>query len=503
MTDLKALYSSYTGSLVNKAASADSLVSRRILKEGPGTLEGIYSLQLESRKNDVTRLVDLLTKKTGGLTFLAKQGILTLAESGKPDKALADVATTFGVLLKQAGLSGTGYHGSVDMITGNTYLPNRFRTSFLSRTLIEDNQFNKGEIEGGTTTKAVDKRTTSLSSSYSSNLDTYFEVSGSRYVELTQTSASIKLEKGTGWNKKLTRVDNSEGSTKDSLSISPFSFSTLNPTSEENNDIPALDINRGTFNTYNTVRLDGKKYTRSHTNTEELNKKTQEYLTSGSTVRLKMSQAGVSGSYNEESGRDHLNYFIYSGSTDPSEAPTNDLINFKIVVFEPGINSQYYLYFRAYLENFDDRYSGEWNGTNYIGRAESVFNYTGFKRDISLGFKMAASSESELIPLYKKLNRLVGTTAPSYSNTFMRGVFVKLTVGDYIKDVPGFFNSINLTWDKNYPWETSLGKKKGTTPQLPHILDASLSFTPVHDFTPAYARSFITGIEAMSVDQNG
>jgi hypothetical protein len=95
---------------------------------------------------------------------------------------------------------------------------------------------------------------------------------------------------------------------------------------------------------------------------------------------------------------------------------------------------------------------------------------------------MAALSRREMYPLYNKLNNLVASTAPTYAENgqFMRGTLVKVTVGDYLDRVAGFISSVNLTWDKNYPWEIdveSLG-----TPKLPHILDISVNFTPIHDF---------------------
>jgi len=98
-------------------------------------------------------------------------------------------------------------------------------------------------------------------------------------------------------------------------------------------------------------------------------------------------------------------------------------------------------------------------------------------------------------PLYKKLNLLTGTTAPSYSEnqSFMRGIFTKLTIGDYIRRLPGFFTSVNLSWDTSYPWEIGIDENgnKNNIPRAPHILDVSLEYQPVHDFNPAYGQYFI------------
>lgn len=141
-----------------------------------------------------------------------------------------------------------------------------------------------------------------------------------------------------------------------------------------------------------------------------------------------------------------------------------------------------FIQFRALLTDFTDNFSGNWQGTKYIGRAEEFYTYQGFNRDIGIGFKMAAFSRKELVPLYKKLNRLVGTTAPTYQEDgfFMRGTLVQLKVGDYLDNVTGFITKVDLSWNVDYQWEIdadNLGTQK-----LPHILDVSVGFTPIHDF---------------------
>ena len=140
------------------------------------------------------------------------------------------------------------------------------------------------------------------------------------------------------------------------------------------------------------------------------------------------------------------------------------------------------LQFRAFLDDLSDNYTGDWAGSKYIGRGEEFYTYQGFKRDISFSFKIAALSQPELIPLYNKLNHLVAATAPSYTNEgkFMRGTLTTIRLGHYLYNLTGFISSVNLSWDKVYPWEVdvdSLGLQR-----LPHILDVQVQFTPIHDF---------------------
>jgi len=178
------------------------------------------------------------------------------------------------------------------------------------------------------------------------------------------------------------------------------------------------------------------------------------------------------------------------------------ILPFEIAIYDPerisNDNASEYLYFTAYLNSYNDNTSGNWSGTSYIGRAEPLYNYTQFTRSIGFSFFIAAESEVELQPLYDKLNLLLGTTAPSYGSEarFMRGMFTKLTIGDLLFKVPGFFNNIALGWDVSSPWEIGIdseGRKKDT-PRVPHILNISCEFTPVHDFIPQYKQNFVANI---------
>ena len=176
--------------------------------------------------------------------------------------------------------------------------------------------------------------------------------------------------------------------------------------------------------------------------------------------------------------------------TSPSEdfsSVFRDYIKFRIAVVdtENPLNDNVIL-FRALLDNVTDNYSGNWNGFKYNGRAEEFYVYDGFKRDINFGFKIHTQTRHEQRPLWRKLNYLVAQTAPEYRNRRMRGVFSRLTIGDWMNEIPGFFTSINLSWNTAYPWEIRHdydGADRNLN-EYPHILDVSCTFQPVHNFAP-------------------
>lgn len=164
------------------------------------------------------------------------------------------------------------------------------------------------------------------------------------------------------------------------------------------------------------------------------------------------------------------------------------LIPFCITSINP--DERTYLNFEANLESFDDSYSGNWSGTQYVGRGEQFYTYTGFSRDINFAFKVVARKADDLRHIYSKLNILCSSTAPTYDSGkyFMRGTLGSITIGDLISNQVGFFKSVKISWKTDYPWEignvhSSWRGQIGTEIiRVPHLLDVSVSFTPIHYF---------------------
>ena len=185
-----------------------------------------------------------------------------------------------------------------------------------------------------------------------------------------------------------------------------------------------------------------------------------------------------------------------------------DMVNFRFEVINYNSLSSDLIVFRAFIDGYSDRYSANHNTVKYNGRAEEFYTYNSFNRDISIDFKIAAQSRHEMRPLYRKLNYLVAQTAPSYSNTSGRiqTPYVNLTMGDYFNNIPGVITAVNIGWKQDYTWEIALDKRTTETEEidaggnpvvvstttgqdsqmlvLPHVLDVSVSFQPIHSFTP-------------------
>jgi len=174
--------------------------------------------------------------------------------------------------------------------------------------------------------------------------------------------------------------------------------------------------------------------------------------------------------------------------TDNEWSSLKDYCNFRFEVLQSDtFTSTQNIVFRAFLDGFTDNYTATHNEYKYNGRGESFYTYQKFNRAISINFKVAAQSRHEMKPLYQKLNYLVAQTAPNYSKGGrIRTPYMRLTMGDYFKRIPGVLKSANVTWQVNYPWEIKLDPVNQDKDMkiLPHVLDVSISFQPIHDFTP-------------------
>ena len=179
-----------------------------------------------------------------------------------------------------------------------------------------------------------------------------------------------------------------------------------------------------------------------------------------------------------------------SGSVSSKEKPVNDLCKFRIATINNNKSdgSAVYMHFRAFIDEFTDNYGATWNQVQYVGRGDSLANYGGFTRNINMGFTVFAQSKAELIPMYKKLNYLASSLAPDYSDAgFMKGNLVRMTMGGYIFEQPGYLTSLTYTIPQESPWEIGINEKgefDESVKELPHMIRVSLAFTPIHDFLP-------------------
>jgi len=177
----------------------------------------------------------------------------------------------------------------------------------------------------------------------------------------------------------------------------------------------------------------------------------------------------------------------------PSDITINDLVKFRIYAVDSSNPTEGQLMvFRAYITEFSDGTEATWNEIRYAGRGEPFFIYNGFSRTINIGFKVAALSSEEMNPMYQKLNFLMGNVMPDYGNDgngeFMKGPFVRMTVGNWIDKQEGILRNVSYTIPNDSPWEVGfpISKDSGLPISplvLPHIVDVKMTFIPIGSST--------------------
>lgn len=424
--------------------------------------------QINARTNDLERFTKLLTSKPG-LKFQGNQALLQqvgvvekVKEAKKGGKTLGAaikgeivstiknnaMATT--AIFAQVPLNGTGTHfinngGSTYLKSGGDPTEGSAFGDFLRNSL----GAGVGAIDGASSALAGDP------------VGSPFAGGGLQANIEDDKKSQLDVKEGdTYLNKVVTR---DKGKWPGEKNVSVDSFNQANK---------SLHYKQGDEEKEN-------RYEKTYDINDQSGKK-KNYLTSPVYIQSRL-KLGDQGNKNAE-GVDEVNKLEVSTRGLLGEEAT-DIIPFEFNIREAQ-NSKY-VYFRAHLDSFDDNYTGDWSGNKYIGRAEEFYTYQGFKREISFAFKIAAFSKDELVPLYKKLNTLVGATAPTYGQSaqFMRGTLCRVTVGDYIYRQSGFISNIGLSWSTNYPWEIDLYNEN--YPRVPHLLDVSVSFTPIHNFNVA------------------
>lgn len=133
--------------------------------------------------------------------------------------------------------------------------------------------------------------------------------------------------------------------------------------------------------------------------------------------------------------------------------------------------------FRATVNNISDTVNSEWDSVKFVGRADSLYRYTGFNRSINFDITVYINSVNELVNSWRKINRLYGLCYPiSYENRIaMKSPIIKLTIGDLYSGVYCKIDSVSISPHAESMWEIEDGY------QLPHVVDISLNTTVIYE----------------------
>ena len=206
----------------------------------------------------------------------------------------------------------------------------------------------------------------------------------------------------------------------------------------------------------------------------------------------------------------------------------SDLIKF---YFYDIVNDKY-IPFRATITGLNENLNADWTTIEYTGRADKLQSYKGFSRTFSFKFNVVANSIKELLPMWQRINYLVGLTKPANytqgnqtnpSNNYSRFMIpplVKFTIGDIYKNQPGVIKSVGMNIPDNCVWETlsedyaqknnwnylngviQLANSKGTYAQFPRECELNLQMDLLEKERPIVGGNNF-GDYARTLDNNG
>lgn len=131
-----------------------------------------------------------------------------------------------------------------------------------------------------------------------------------------------------------------------------------------------------------------------------------------------------------------------------------DLVKF---YFYDIVNEKY-IPFNATIKGIQDSNTAEWETVEYLGRPDKLYYYKGFTREVNFNFVVNAHSIKELMPMWQRINYLVGLTKPSNytlasGGGFMVPPMVQLTLGDFYKNQFIVIKSCNVNIPDDASWE--------------------------------------------------
>ena len=181
--------------------------------------------------------------------------------------------------------------------------------------------------------------------------------------------------------------------------------------------------------------------------------------------------------------------------TEDEEKNATDLIPFRFVfdAKEGGEIKTKVIIFRAILAGITDTFTAQYNQTQYIGRPDKVYSYTGGERKIGMTFRLMPMAADEIKPIYQKLNQLSALCYPDFEDVTdgssivgsrMVAPFVRMTVGDMYYRQFVILNNVTTTFADGTTWDIDEGQK------LPRDITVNLDFTYIGNELPTINTKF-------------
>jgi len=137
----------------------------------------------------------------------------------------------------------------------------------------------------------------------------------------------------------------------------------------------------------------------------------------------------------------------------------DDLIAF---FFYDVVNGKY-IPFRATVKGISESNNALWDELRFVGRADAIYSYSGFTRNLTFSFTVVVNSLLELYPVWKRINYIASSVKPSgytkkvqndnATNRFVIPPMFMLTIGDLYKYQPVVMTAVTMAVPDNAVWE--------------------------------------------------
>ena len=163
---------------------------------------------------------------------------------------------------------------------------------------------------------------------------------------------------------------------------------------------------------------------------------------------------------------------------------------FKNVDFVPfyiyDIYNKKYLFFRNTIMGTNDSTGVSWDEGRTPGRPDPYYNYVGVDKNQNISFSIVANSLGELEGIFNKVDYLQGLCYPTFENGNPTAPFIRITIGNFIKDQLVKINSLFVNPDDSeMGWNLVLNNENGEKFQkLPFKLDITMDYTIIFEELP-------------------
>ena len=136
--------------------------------------------------------------------------------------------------------------------------------------------------------------------------------------------------------------------------------------------------------------------------------------------------------------------------------------------FHDFVNDRY-IPFRSTVKGITEQNTAEWDDVSYVGRADKLYNYKGFIRQLNFNFQIVISSIKELLPTWTRINYLMTMVKPAgykdidfvvssekltYTSKFVIPPLVGVTIGNLYQEQPIVITQLSCTIPDDALWET-------------------------------------------------